>query len=492
MLALFGVTAHAQSFPRPSDVSAEVGLTPVYDTTGTQNIPVNPLVTPPAQGGLTNIPLLSYTGRVVTGSVQPEDGSGGTWCLTIHYGGSNVGCTQNKFRTHIDFTIISPVDPIRNFCQPGASHLHTFFGSGTPNACSTYKSLRNHAISSAAMGTDANGTAYWIPTIISVNPFGNGKNYAIRGNSVTLYYENGDALPKTRIPVGMRYVFGFDMGSTAPGYGSGVTGGQYAWLQTTLDATNSNIGHTRYRLDDPLLTDSFGNTLRGSQVEWYCAGATPSVARYLVNPDGTDPYGGTCASGALFYARITAASCWNGKDLWSAGGYRHFIPQVRDTDRSEWVCPKNYYLAPTLAFEAEFTQHGWTDRQKWCLSSDIAYRAANGLTSAQVPCGYTFHGDWMDGWDHVVMNKWMDGCIGTNGANGHTCANSRISSTEALIGDVSNTSGSNPGAGGRNPQVNTTNLQHVLAGDNGWVEIPSSLLGTMNNMHMHTGSDPVQ
>ncbi len=398
---------------------------------------------------------------------------------TAHSG--NLFCGEAKFRTQADFAYMLPDDPIRNYGQPGASHLHCFFGGGSTNAYSTYKSLRKHGLTSHAAGSDANATGYWHPCPEVLNPYGDGKNFALKDDFITVYYSENPTTGEGAafIPIGLRYVFGFDMDAASPSIG---TGGQYAWLQTYLDAANTTIGHTRYQLTSP------STGLMSTSPRWICPGATPvtgadthfesNSSKYLAMGNGSDPFGGTCSAGSIFL-RIDGAPCYDGTNLWSPGGYKHFIPEIWDADFSAFVCPTNYYRLPKLTLEINFNQNGASDYTRWVLSSDISYRAAHGLTATTVPNGSTFHTDWDDGWDQAVRNIWEINCIGAVHHTSHTCNSSTISATQLLMG-AQNTSGVV-----RNPVVDTTALPHVNESDSGWMLIPPAWSGAMSGMHIH-------
>ena len=463
-VAVLASPAVAQTFPVPSDVAAVYGPTgwsqviPQFKTDSSENIEIDPTVTPMPVTQFANIPIPSTTNRIATTA-----SGGANFKLTTFSGGT---ADTAKFRTVVDFSHMLPDDPVRNFGQPGGSHLHCFFGSGSANAYSTYKTLRQHSIDSTSAGTDANATAYWYPCLISVNRDGDGKDYAIKPDSITVYYEGNpvDLQHGAFIPRGLRYILGFDMDATSP-----TT--QNAWLQPYVTAANSAYGSTRYSLVDPA-----GNY--PSRVHYSCDGATPSLANTIKNSDGTDPFGGTCASGATFHMRVTGPRCYDGKNLWSPGGYKNVINPIWDNLKSKWACPYNYYALPELTVQVDFTQYGWTDRQKWDLSSDISFRAARGLTAAQVPAGTTFHTDWFGAWDDDIMRIWEAQCIGVEHNTPHECNSSQISDTQALIA-------SDIGAGGRSPQVDSSSVPHATSSDPGWVPIPPAWSGAMTNMHIH-------
>jgi hypothetical protein len=527
LLALCFATA-ATAFPVPPDVVDRGFVTPQYTTNGTPNVTVDPAVTPPPAYAteLTNIPIPSNTNRVNTTATQ---GPGSPYCINLADGGT---CQEYKFRTTINQGYMLPDDPVRNFGQSGSSHLHCFAGAGSANAYSTYKSLRQHAIDSVAAGTDANGTAYWRPCTVVLNPYGDGKNYAIKDDFWIVYYNGTPGLKFTHAPVGLRYVMGFDMDASSP-----TT--QFAWLQSILDTANMAQGFTRYTLKDPT-SGHYEN-----QATFNCTGASPATVYVLKNSDGSDPFGGTCeyasytgsisgttltvsaiATGILratevlngsgitsgttitgqltgsagstgtysvsasqtvgseamtatqqFFYAINGPKCWDGVNLWSPGGYKHVIPGVFDSTTSQMVCPYNYYRIPYLRIEFSQSQYGWADRQRWDLSSDISYRTAHSLNSTTLPPGTTFHTDWEFGWDNAIFLQAERNCAGADGTQGHECNSSWFAPTLQL-------QQASPGAGGRSPQVDLSNISHVNQSDPGWMLIPPSWSGALTNMHM--------
>jgi lysophospholipase L1-like esterase len=562
LLALcFANGAYAQSiggFNVPSDLTGQAGggyvaVPPVYKTDGSQNNVIDPTVTPPTAVELPDIPMPSVTGRIATTAPVNENAVPcSNWGLTVDFGGPS-SCTEAKFRTYVDFSHILPDDPIRNARQPGSSHLHCFFGSGSTNAYSTYGSLRNQALRSTAAGTDANGTGYWFPCIVSVNPFGNSKNYVVPPNVITLYYVTTPAkgVVMTHLPKGLRYVFGYEMDDA------------WAWLQTYVDAANAaSSNHSRYSLTSPTLG------IRWATAGYHCEGAT-SISEghdprdttsnlYLKTPTGADPYGGTCEganvtgsisgttltvtsvnrgtlgvgqyvrcvgcnpnakinglgtgtgglgtytvsvsqtvastsinTGRLFFIGIVGNDCWDGKNLWSPGGYKNVIPEIWDSSfGGDWVCPSNYYRIPSITLEISHTQYGWADRQTWELSSDLAKRSGVPFTAgASFPPGTTFHTDWMFGWDFTTMMKWHNNCIGVEHHTPHQCNVSQISQTERLIGGIlgNEAGGGDPGAGGRQTQISDGWLTHVNATDPGYILVAPSWSGSLGGMHMHRG-----
>jgi hypothetical protein len=97
-----------------------------------------------------------------------------------------------------------------------------------------------------------------------------------------------------------------------------------------------------------------------------------------------------------------------------------------------------------------------------------------------VPCGFTLHEDWADGWDHVIFDAAQANCAGAEVAQGKECDSSYFSATQYLKGGQVGESG----VSGRSPQVSTSPLAHVLETDPGWRRIPAAT-GSMSGMGMH-------
>jgi hypothetical protein len=588
VLAAFFFAAPASAvtcgtFTVPTDIAAQPGwtcntVTPQYDTTNSvPNDWLDPATVPNTQTGLTNIPAPSYGPGRITSMIVPERTGTGTGCtsfgLVVGEGG-DTGCTEAKFRTHADFTHYGPFDPIRNFCDPTGSHLHEFFGNSTTNACSTYKSLRKRALSSAAMGTDINGTGYWFPALLAANYDGAGHSAVIKPDYIVVYYAGDGSTPtaaakvekSTLLAPGKRYVFGFNMDDggkpSDPDHGIG------AWLINgstgVLDlanAANAAAGGspTRY-------AGANASGIPINLAEYSCVGATvdPSAlgngsgARWFATPAGGDPYNGTCEAGTFsgsvnnnaltvtsvssgvlqvtqgiaalggdwasvkiasqtsgttggagtytltgcnacgtktltnvvathqFFVNIAGAQCWDGKNLWSPGGYKHLVMSIYDSKYSTYVCPKNYYHVPQLRLEIQFTQYGWADRQRWSLSSDASARTRLSCSTTACPPGFTFHTDWMHGWDMVKGAEWMRHCLGAEHNIPHQCAVSQINGTEALGGYAATSCSTGAlGAGGRCPQVDLSSLSRVNISDPGWGKIPPSWLSSIGPHHVH-------
>lgn len=92
-------------------------------------------------------------------------------------------------------------DPIVYPGQPGAAHLHQFFGNTLTNSNSTYSSLRTTG-NGTCDGGPVNRSAYWMPAMM------NGQGSVVIPDFFVVYYK---AVPNTAVsmPRGLRMVFGF-------------------------------------------------------------------------------------------------------------------------------------------------------------------------------------------------------------------------------------------------------------------------------------------
>jgi hypothetical protein len=93
-----------------------------------------------------------------------------------------------------------PDDPIVYPKQPGASHLHAFFGNTSTNASSTYTSLRA-AGTTCAIPEDT--AAYWVPALYS-------KDRLLTPEPADFYYRNSisDRKSVRPFPAGLKIIAG--------------------------------------------------------------------------------------------------------------------------------------------------------------------------------------------------------------------------------------------------------------------------------------------
>lgn len=425
-----------------------------FGPTGTATTPDTPsyFATMPA-----DIPTTSRTSWLATadGTSSADD------CSNLL-----ISC-EAKFRSHLNVSHALYDDPIRNYGEPGTSHCHIFFGNMSTNAFSTFSTLRTRN-ESRAVGGRLNGTGYWAPCPIKTNPFGDGKNYAVKMSVAALYYKTDNSMSAwlVRIPRGLRYVGGVNMDD--PEDTTRRREVIVANAQTSTSGRYNYVGNG-FNGWQCLADQTGGGSLSG--VTGYNGS---SLVPYLNSTTGTnvsDPFLGNCKTNAtsgvkaVILADFDGPDCWDGVNPWTEGGYNHVRYAVQDSQLlgRQSACPNGWYRIPSIRLELNFHTSGYSDYGAWRLASDDAMQTKlNALPActtdstgayANAPCasrsgalwtgstysvpnGASFHTDWFGAWDDETFRQWQAHCSGVRGlldgsgnpidSTPHTCAGSLI------------------------------------------------------------------
>jgi Domain of unknown function (DUF1996) len=225
-----------------------------------------------------------------------------------------------NFRTDCKFSHMNYDDPIVYPGQPGAAHLHTYFGNTEANAASTGASLLASGNSTCDGGT-LNRTAYWLPSIMGAT----GQPMAPIANMV--YYKQGyQGLTRDQIvsslPNGLELVAGDP--------------------KATADAGDKRVVH------------------------WSCSTLS------WRGRQGSIP---ECPAGETIKAEINFPQCWDGKNLSSADHTSHMAYGVWQVG-----CPATHPVGiPAIAFNVQWeVPPGGTTG--WRLSSDMYPGGAGGYS----------------------------------------------------------------------------------------------------------------
>lgn len=293
------------------------------------------------------------------------------WTLPTSIGGPGGG----EFRAFCEFSHMGYNDPLLFPGQPGASHLHMFYGNPSTDANSTYASLRAAANSRpgsqfSCSGGPNNASAYWHPALLKDNvecdaSHPGTETCAVIPDYTLIYYKRSSTIGKTvRMPRGLAFIYGRDLATGA-------------------------LSPTR-------------------QVSYKC-GANSNSAKFLRNSDGTAAF--DCPSTARLQVWMTGPTCWNGTSLGS-GNYRSHMAFYGTGDASGTSnCPSTHpYSLPAYELVLNFSHNGPDDYKEWYASSDRMpgyplYRN-----------GESMHTDVLFAWDYSIMSRFMINCNGLNGS----------------------------------------------------------------------------
>ena len=272
------------------------------------------------------------------------------------------------FRVKCEVSHFAYDDPIVHPGQPGAAHLHMFFGNTEANAYSTFDSLLNTG-TSTCNGEDLNRTAYWTPALLDRD--GN----ALIPFEIMVYYKNdsfrvGDYNELVSpFPDNLRMVAG-NGGATSP--------------QTSLTGGPGSI----------------------PAVNFLCARAYSSenVGTPLI-PDcrGT---GGNSFQSDVLEMRIAFPQCFNPASGTYLGDQNHM--SYSEGGFHAPSCPDSHpedvsSIMYRIFFDPNDYGGNLTDLH---LSSDV--RADQIL-----PGGTTAHADWFGAWHPDAMESWVQNCNNT-------------------------------------------------------------------------------
>ncbi len=262
-----------------------------------------------------------------------------------------------QFRISCEFSHFSYDDPIVNPGQPGASHLHMYWGNTDVNAFSTYESLINSG-SSTCNGQEINRSAYWAPAMFD----GNGN---VRIPMRIIVYYKGYGLAKGRseaYPPGAAIIAKPDL-HTIPADQGGVLAG------------------------DSEKTYQCSDQFRG----------TRSPQSNTI-PNCT----GTRAFLDVLEMHVKFPNCWNRQDASNPANWSTSRAGVwYYSECQDWA------TTPNIEYIIQYPLDEGESTEGWHLASDVD-RDTLKLTKAP---GSTAHGDWWGGWREDVNQTFLDECV---------------------------------------------------------------------------------
>ena len=281
---------------------------------------------------------------------------------------------QGAFRLTANVSHFASDDPIVFPGQPGASHLHMFFGNMETDAHSTYESLRasGHSTTDSDM---VNRSAYWAPALLD------GRGNAVVPDHITMYYKqvpssSPDAIAEgTNLPAGLRMVFGANY------HADPLREGERFVSRIAFQLRRGDVVlHDR----EPTLE----NILAVAQV------------------------------GDTITAAVTAPDMWDGVHLDGPDHRSHMAYPIRDGHTGELRAPEGFpFAVPQAMFKFVWSVLEGDEPALWRFSSD-----------GDGPVGASFHADLFEAWDPVVRQMWWENaiekrldCSGGDLGNGRKC-----------------------------------------------------------------------
>jgi hypothetical protein len=218
-----------------------------------------------------------------------------------------------QFRLTCQFSHMSFDDPIVYPRQPGAAHLHVFFGNTAAGHNTTAESIRTVGNSTCTGGT-ANRTGYWVPAIVDTKD-----GTPLKPAKMLVYYKSdstgGDSIQP--FPVGLRMISGN--------------------MNSTEAQPNTDFG---------------------------CLGPDGQEARFSHIPR-------SCPVGWLVEMTINFPMCWDGVNLDSPDHKGHMSFTKWDNAIRRKTCPKSHPVnLPGITEKIQYRVLEDGETSRWRLSSD--------------------------------------------------------------------------------------------------------------------------
>jgi Domain of unknown function (DUF1996) len=276
------------------------------------------------------------------------------------------------FRTSCEFSHFSYDDPLLYPNQPGAAHLHMFWGNTDVNAYSTYETLLNSG-SGTCNGAELNRTAYWAPAMFDTQG-----NVRIPERIIVYYKGYGLANGAAKVYPPRAAMIVDDL------------------VVRTPDTQGGAPGETSFMCSDQ-----------------YRGDRSPAGQRIPVC-DGSrwEKVYGKGAPRSTLEMHVKFPNCWNREDpsniknwgLARQGGWFYSDCQERET-------------VPNIEYIIAYPLETGETTEGWYLASDVT-RAT--LKRSGVG-GTSVHADWWGAWKPEINKQWVDNCVNLKKDVDHGC-----------------------------------------------------------------------
>lgn len=271
-----------------------------------------------------------------------------------------------QFRAGCEFSHFAYDDPLVFPNQPGASHLHMFFGNTHVNAFSSYETLLDSG-GSSCNGQELNRSGYWAPAMFD------GEGNVRVPERVVVYYKgegrsNGESIP------------------FAP---------ETALIATeNLNERNTDFGGANGKFSF-VCSDQFSST-------------GDPLSNTIPDCDGNlmlDRYGVTDNPHVTLEMNVKFPQCWNGED--PADWINNYaVPRVGNWYGSDCEGEFDKNL-PNIEYFVNYRVDVGESTGDWYLASDVDRETF----TRSVAGGTSVHADWWGAWHAETNQMWIDNCV---------------------------------------------------------------------------------
>ncbi|KAJ7281367.1 hypothetical protein C8J57DRAFT_1173226 [Mycena rebaudengoi] len=278
-----------------------------------------------------------------------------------------VGCTGPLVQERLD--------PIVNPGQNPSNHVHTIHGAKNFAPNSTFATLRASSCTSCLVTQDLSN--YWFPKLYFQDPKTKIFEPVANGGLLVYYQNRGD--------------------DDVSNGGKGLKAFPPGFMMLAGDAKSRSK-----KWAEGLGTQA---ELRERAVKWSCL-------RYTVGLPGYDDYGfPTTDCEAGLNARLHFPACWDGVNVDSADHVSH-TAYLSGIDNGK--CPSTHPVAlMKLFYEITWNVHDFAGR--WNAAAGDKWP----FVYCADPTGYSWHGDFQNGWDTTALQNSIDQCNNKNDQTGN-------------------------------------------------------------------------
>ncbi|KAJ6459050.1 hypothetical protein C8R45DRAFT_1064677 [Mycena sanguinolenta] len=289
-------------------------------------------------------------------------------CVSVVNAWFRVACTDPLVQERLD-PIISPGGV-------PSQHVHTIHGASNFGPNYTYSSLRASKCTNCEVEQDLSN--YWFPKLYFQDPKTKLFEPVDNGGLLVYYQNRGDG----------------DVSNGGPG------------LKAFPPGFKMITGNPARRSKKYAVGLGTQAELRERAIQWSCLRYSVGLGGYDDNGTGfptTD-----CESG--FNARLHMPACWDGVNLDSADHMNH-TAFLSGLDNGS--CPPGYPVTLMKLFY-EITWNVAEFSGRWTPGTDawpFVYATGD-------PTGFSWHGDFQNGWDTTALQEAIDDCNNPNDATG--------------------------------------------------------------------------